>query len=74
MQEDVAKKHDFASILEAKMKLFPVTRTMPKYGFRIGGVNFLRFSCVEVGVLKRRLWRRVLGGVLGSENDPKRDF
>ena len=40
IQEDVAKKHDFEAILEAKMKLFPITRTRPKYGFRIGGCIF----------------------------------
>ena len=33
------KKHDFESILEAKMKLFPITRRTPKYGFRLGGVH-----------------------------------
>ena len=65
IQEDVAKNHDFEAILEAKMKLFPITRTRPKYGFRIGGVHFLKIFMGRSWSLKKEALERGLGRRFG---------
>ena len=65
LQEDVAKNHDFEAILEAKMKLFPITRTRPKYGFRIGGVHFLKIFMGRSWSLKKEALERGLGRRFG---------
>ena len=65
IQEDVSKNHDFEAILEAKMKLFPITRTRPKYGFRIGGVHFFAIFICRSCILKKEALERGLGRRFG---------
>ena len=73
IQEDVGKNYDFESILEAKMKLFPITRTRPKYGFRIGGVHFFEIFRSRSWSLKKQALERGLGRHFGvGKRSPKR--
>ena len=65
IQEDVAKNHDFEAILEAKMELFPITQTRPKYGFRLGGVHFLEIFRSRSWSVKKEALERGLGRRFG---------
>ena len=65
IQEDVAKIHVFESVLEAKMKLFPIMRTRPKLGFRLGGVHFFEIFRGRNWSLKKEALERGLGRRFG---------
>ena len=71
IQEGVAKNHDFETILEAKMKLCPITRTKPKYGFRLGGVHFFEIFKNRSWSLKKEALERGLGRRFGVEKRPQ---
>ena len=59
------KNRDFEAILEAKMKLFPMTRTRPKCGFRLGGVHFFEIFRCRSWSLKKEALERGLGRRFG---------
>ena len=67
------KSDDSESILEAEMKLFPITRTRPKYGFRLGGVHFFEIFRCRSWSLKKEALERGLGRRFGvGKRFPKR--
>ena len=73
MQKAVSKNHGFAGFLKAKMKLFAITRTRPKYCFRMGGVHLFEIFMCRSCSLKKEVLERGLGRRFGVRKGfPKR--